>query len=71
MPLELQVGEIVQMKKSHACGENRWQVYRVGADIGLRCLHCNRRQLMPRRKFEKAFKRKLEADPKTNHPNEA
>jgi hypothetical protein len=64
MPLEIQIGDLVQMKKGHPCGENRWLIYRVGADIGLRCTKCDRRQLMPRSKFEKAFKRKLET-PKT------
>jgi hypothetical protein len=64
MPLELHIGDVVQMKKGHPCGENRWQIYRVGADVGLRCLGCERRQMMPRSKFEKAFKRKLNPDPK-------
>ncbi len=57
--MEISVEEVVELRKPHACGSNRWRVYRVGADVGLQCLNCGRRQLMPRRKFEKAFKRKL------------
>ncbi|HLA42784.1 MAG TPA: DUF951 domain-containing protein [Aggregatilineales bacterium] len=58
--LDVQVGDIVTMRKTHPCGSKQWVVYRVGADIGLRCLGCERRQMMPRRKFEKAV-RKIES----------
>lgn len=61
MHIELALEDVVQLRKGHPCGENRWRVYRVGADIGLQCLGCGRRQLIPRSKFEKAFKRKLES----------
>ncbi|HVO68966.1 MAG TPA: DUF951 domain-containing protein [Aggregatilineaceae bacterium] len=59
MPLDVQVGDVVQMRKTHPCGSDRWRVYRVGADIGLRCLGCERRLMLPRRKFERAVKRVL------------
>lgn len=57
MPVDIQIGDVVQMRKSHACGSDRWRVYRVGADIGIRCLGCDRRIMLPRRKFERAVKR--------------
>ncbi|MBN1565019.1 MAG: DUF951 domain-containing protein [Anaerolineae bacterium] len=57
MPDEIQVGDVVQMRKTHACGADRWRVYRVGADMGARCLGCGRRIMLPRRKFERAVKR--------------
>jgi hypothetical protein len=59
MPLDVQVGDVVQMRKTHPCGSDRWRVYRVGADIGIRCVGCERRLLLPRRKFERAVKRVL------------
>jgi hypothetical protein len=59
MPLDIQVGDIVQMRKAHPCGSDRWRVYRVGADIGVRCLGCDRRVMMVRRKFEREVKRVL------------
>ncbi len=55
--LDVQVGDTVVMKKAHPCGSSRWVVYRIGADIGVRCVGCERRQLMPRAKFEKAVKK--------------
>jgi hypothetical protein len=57
MPLDIRVGDIVQMRKTHPCGSDRWRVYRVGADVGLRCLGCDHRVMMPRRKFERGVKR--------------
>lgn len=57
MPVDIQIGDVVQMRKAHACGSDRWRIYRVGADIGTRCLGCDRRILLPRRKFERAMKR--------------
>ena len=60
--IDIQVGDVVEFKKGHPCGTNRWRIYRVGADIGLQCKGCGRRQMMPRSKFNKAFKRKLEIE---------
>lgn len=60
MPSEVQVGDVVQMRKAHPCGGDQWRVYRVGADIGLECLKCGRRVMLVRRQFEKAVKKWLQ-----------
>ncbi|MGD9093550.1 MAG: DUF951 domain-containing protein [Anaerolineales bacterium] len=39
------------MRKPHPCGSFDWKVVRLGADIGLECLNCGRRVLLPRRKL--------------------
>ena len=44
------------MRRAHVCGENRWEVVRVGMDIRLKCLFCGRSVLMPRSQFEKRVK---------------
>ena len=36
--MDIQVGDILTMKKQHPCGEKRWEVLRIGADFKLRCL---------------------------------
>ncbi len=54
-------GDRVQMRKPHPCGSSEWVVYRIGADIGLRCSGCGRRMLMPRSAFNKGVKRILPA----------
>lgn len=57
MPLELFIDDVVQLRKGHPCGNDRWRVIRLGADIGLRCLGCDRKILLPRRELEKRLKR--------------
>jgi hypothetical protein len=46
--LELFLGDVVRLKRSHPCGGSDWQVDRLGADIGLRCQTCGRRVLLDR-----------------------
>ncbi|GAB4546172.1 MAG: hypothetical protein OHK0023_05380 [Anaerolineae bacterium] len=53
----VQVGDVVQTRKPHPCGTNQWKIYRIGADIGMECLGCGRRVLLPRREFGKAVKK--------------
>lgn len=51
------LGDIVQMKKPHACGANRWEIIRLGADIKIRCLGCGHIVMLPRRDFTKKLKK--------------
>lgn len=57
MAIEPRLGDVVQTRKQHPCGNDQWQVYRLGADIGLRCIKCDRRVLMPRREFNRSVKK--------------
>jgi len=56
MPLEIDLDDVVRLRKPHPCGGYEWRVVRLGADIGLRCLTCGRRVLLPRRELEKRLK---------------
>ena len=47
---------MVRLRKPHPCGGYDWQVTRLGADIGLRCLKCDRRVLLDRATLEKRMK---------------
>lgn len=38
--LVYEVGDIVQLKKSHPCGSREWKILEVGADFMLKCLGC-------------------------------
>ena len=53
---EIRLGDQVRMRKPHPCGSDQWEVVRLGADIGLRCLTCKRRVLLPRRELERRVK---------------
>jgi len=56
MVIEVDLGDVVRLRKKHPCGSYEWEVVRLGADIGIRCLGCGRRVLLPRRTFEKRVK---------------
>lgn len=52
--------DMVEMKKQHPCGTNRWEIIRMGADIRIKCTGCGQLVLMPRREFERKMKKVLE-----------
>ncbi|MCL4458371.1 MAG: DUF951 domain-containing protein [Chloroflexi bacterium] len=56
MVLEVGLDDVVRLRKPHPCGGYEWRVVRLGADIGLKCLKCNHRVLLPRRTFERRVK---------------
>ena len=51
--MDIQVGDILTMKKQHPCGSNRWEVLRIGADFKMKCLECGHQIMNPRSKIEK------------------
>ncbi len=53
MVTEIRLGDVVRLKKKHPCGGYQWRVVRLGADIGIRCLKCQRRVLLNRPIFER------------------
>lgn len=56
MPMDIQVGDVLEMKKNHPCGSHEWQVLRIGMDFKLRCMGCGREMMIPRSKAEKSVK---------------
>jgi hypothetical protein len=55
-PLKLLIGDVIRTRKTHPCGSDRWEIVRLGADIGIRCMGCGRHVLMPRTKLERRIK---------------
>ena len=51
--MEISLGDVVRLKKVHPCGGYEWEVVRLGADIGIKCLSCGRRVLLERNVFER------------------
>ena len=51
--MDVQLGDILVMKKEHPCGEKRWLVLRTGMDFRLRCRGCGHEVMLPRQKAEK------------------
>ncbi len=51
------LGDRVILKKPHACGENLWEITRVGADVKLKCLNCSRVIMLDRLEFLRRAKK--------------
>ncbi len=57
MPMILEVGDIVTLKKKHPCGSYEWEILRVGADFRIKCTGCDRQVWLKRRDLEKRIKK--------------
>ena len=51
--MDIQLGDVLTMKKAHPCGEKQWLVLRTGADLRLRCMGCGHEVMVQRGKAEK------------------
>lgn len=56
------VGSLLVLKKGHPCGENLWEVVKLGADIRLKCTKCGRLVIIPRIDLNKKIKKIIERD---------
>lgn len=51
--MDIQVGDVVKLKKKHPCGSFEWEVLRIGADFRLKCMGCGHQIMIPRKQVEK------------------
>ena len=54
--MDVQVNDILVMKKEHPCGAKQWLVLRSGMDFRLRCTKCSHQVMVPRKTVEKSFR---------------
>lgn len=54
------LGDVLLLKKPHACGSNRWKVIRMGMDIRVKCEQCEHSVLIPRVRFDRLVRKVLE-----------
>ncbi|MDO4301035.1 MAG: DUF951 domain-containing protein [Clostridia bacterium] len=54
--MDIQIGDIVTMKKQHPCGSKTWKILRIGADFRMECCGCGHIVMVPRVKAEKNIK---------------
>jgi len=53
---DLDLNDVIRMRKPHPCGGYEWRVVRLGADIGLVCMNCGRRIMLDRRSLRNRMK---------------
>lgn len=54
--MQIDVGDIVELKKLHPCGTRKWEVLRIGQDFRLKCMGCGHQIMIARRVLEKSIK---------------
>ena len=54
--MDIQIGDIVKLKKKHPCGSFEWEVLRIGADFRVKCRGCEHQIMIPRKTLEKSVK---------------
>jgi hypothetical protein len=64
VPLDVALDDIVRLRKPHPCGSTDWQVVRLGADIGLVCLGCGHRIMLPRSVLARRIKMFVQHGPR-------
>lgn len=64
MPMKLEVGDIVELKKQHPCGNKNFEIIRTGADFRIKCLGCQKQLWLSRVKLEKGIKKVIEKETK-------
>lgn len=57
MPIDIKIGDIVELKKQHACGCKEFEITRVGMDIKIKCQKCSRMIMLDRETLEKRVKK--------------
>ncbi len=56
---EFHLNDVVEMKKPHPCGANKWKIIRMGMDIRIRCEGCSHSVMIPRKEFARKMKKIL------------
>lgn len=59
MDHEFQLNDVVEMKKPHPCGTNKWKIIRLGMDFRIKCEGCEHSVLIPRKEFTRKVKKIL------------
>ena len=55
--MDVNVGDIVEMKKPPPCGCKRFVLLRVGMDFKIKCEKCGHEIMLPRSKCEKNIRK--------------
>ena len=54
--MDLNVGDVIKLKKQHPCGSSEWEILRVGIDFRLKCKGCEHQIMLPRKQVEKSIR---------------
>ena len=55
--MDIQIGDVLTMKKAHPCGGNIFKILRVGSEVRIKCEKCGHDMTIDRIKLEKSIKK--------------
>ena len=58
----MRVGDTLELKKPHPCGEKKFRVMRVGSEVRIICVGCGRDMVLDRVKLERPIRKLLPAE---------
>ena len=63
MPIiPIKVGDTLELKKPHPCGERLFRVMRSGSEVRIVCVGCGRDMSLDRVKLERAVRNRIPAE---------
>lgn len=68
--MNLQVGDVVRLKKQHPCGSFEWELLRVGMDFRLKCSGCGHQVMLPRKQVERSIRKVIKKPENDNRTAE-
>jgi hypothetical protein len=60
--IKMSVGDTLELKKPHPCGEKHFRVMRVGSEVRVVCIGCGRDMVLDRVKLERAIRKLIPAE---------
>jgi len=69
-PIELRRGDVLRLRRPHPCGSSDFEVVRLGADIGLRCIGCQHRIMLARSVLERRIDEFVSRAPEPETPTD-
>lgn len=67
--MDLQIGDVVSLKKQHPCGSYTWELLRVGMDFRLKCCGCGHTVMLPRKQVERSIRKVIKQDSENSLSN--
>ncbi len=55
--MKYNLNDIVMLKKIHPCGNDKFEIIRLGIDIKIKCIRCGHVIMLPRVEFNKKIKK--------------
>lgn len=69
--IHMRVGDLLELKKPHPCGEKHFRVMRIGSEIRIACVGCGRDMMLDRVKLERSIRRLIPAEDTLDKPTSA